>query len=259
MKRAQKLDYDRVAATYDRRFAEEGPSGITAALLGLAGQFDHPRMLEVGCGTGFWLDALRLVAGLRVGLDFSAGMLAQAQQRPRPAELTRGTAGRLPYPTAYFDLAYCVNAIHHFDQPIAFIEEAWRVLRPGGRLSIIGSDPTERRDLWYVYDYFPGTYETDLERFAAHSTVQSWLAQAGFQQIERRLAERIVAHKSGREILGDPFLEKNSCSQLALLSEAEYAAGVQRIRQALGAADAAGEALHFPVLIEMYQISGIKA
>ncbi len=61
-----------------------------------------------------------------------------------------------PIPDASFHLVFCVNALHHFDQPRSFITEARRLLAPGGTLVIIGMDPHAGRDEWYVYQYFYG-------------------------------------------------------------------------------------------------------
>jgi SAM-dependent methyltransferase len=159
----------------------------------------------------------------------------------------RGDAGQLPLADAAFDLVYCVDAIHHFDRPKSFISRARHLLRPGGALAVIGNDSYRRRDSWYAYRYFKGTYETDLRRFPSRSTLEAWMMEAGFTDIQWRQVERIVDHKHGREVLDDPFLDKDSCSQLALLTDQEYAAGLQRIERALQAADARRETLCFPV------------
>ena len=53
--------------------------------------------------------------------------------------------------------------------------------------------------------------------------------------------------KIGRGVLDDPFLQKDSCSQLALLPDEAYADGIRRIETALEEADATGDTLVFPV------------
>lgn len=79
---------------------------------------------------------------------------------------------------------------------------------------------------------------------------------AGFQQVERRPVERIVNHKTSETVLDDPFLQKHAASQLALLSDAAYAAGVQRIKAAIAEAETAGRTLIFPTELIMEMVWG---
>ncbi len=248
-----KIDYDRIASTYDQRFAGEAPRGTATALIRLAQEIAAQQVLEVGCGTGRWLAELAPLCKEVYGLDYSVGMLSQAQIREAPLILVRGLAGRLPLPDASFDLVYCVNAIHHFDQQRSFVNEVRRLLRPGGALAVLGFDPRQHRDKWYVFDYFEGTFDTDLARFSSWGTVMDWMVSAGFQQIEWRLAERIRDPKRGRAVLDDPFLRKNASSQLVLLSDDAYAAGLEKIGAAVEVGEASGEAPLFPceILIRM--------
>lgn len=242
----RRVDYDKIAPTYDRRYADEGSRGTARALLSLTRELAAKRILEVGCGTGRWLADLSLVCDKACGLDYSDGMLRQALKRDEELWLVRGRAGRLAFPDASFDLVYCVNAIHHFDQQRAFVFEARRLLRPGGALAIIGFDPRQHRDKWYVFDYFESAYETDLARFPSWGTALDWMASAGFVQAEWRLAERIRDHKQGAAVLNDPFLAKNASSQLSLLNDDAYAAGMNKIRSAVAKGEATGELPIFP-------------
>jgi ubiquinone/menaquinone biosynthesis C-methylase UbiE len=102
------------------------------------------RVLDVGCGTGRLAERMREAGPVRsvVGVDFSAGMLAQARERlgsgraspAGPTALVRGDATRLPFADAAFDAAVSTEAFHWFpDQDVA-LAEIHRVLRPGGRL-----------------------------------------------------------------------------------------------------------------------------
>lgn len=251
------VDYDRIASTYNRRFVADRQDGVAAALLALARDLGAERILEVGCGTGRWLADFQPITRQLYGLDFSAGMLAQACERDVDLHLVRGRGGQLSYPDGTFDLIYCVNAIHHFDNQRQFVSEAHRLLRPGGALAVLGSDPHDRRDSWFAYDYFEGMYEMDLGRFPSWGTIVDWMVADGFERVEWRPVERILDPKIGRAVLDDPFLQKDSCSQLALLTDEAYAAGLRRIEAALAEAKAAGETLVFPVDILIGVLVGL--
>jgi ubiquinone/menaquinone biosynthesis C-methylase UbiE len=243
----RKVDYNPLAATYDARYAAQRYEGIAQAVRDVAR--GAASALEAGCGTGRWLDEMRPLAGRVVGLDRSVGMLRQAQARP--GVLICGTACRMPFSAACFDLILCVNALHHFEQPRQFVEEARRVLRPGGRLAVVGFDPQRGADKWYVYQFFDGTYEVDVARYPAWDALRGWMVGAGFAGVTYRVAERITHTFHGREVQADPFLKKDSTSQLVLLSDDAYAAGLAKIEAAIAQAQAAGETAAFRVDIVM--------
>ena len=248
------VDYDRIAPSYNQRYGENQRSGTAAALVSLVQEVQAKRVLEVGCGTGHWLAELASHVSQVYGLDLSTGMLRQARTSV-PSGLVRGRGGMLCFADARFDLVYCVNAIHHFDRPRAFIAEAQRLLRPGGVLAVIGMDPRAEPE-WYVYDYFEGVYETDLERFPSWGAVMDWMVSDGFSDVACRVVDRYTDPKVGRAVLDDPFLQKSACSQLALLSDEAYVRGIRRIEAALDRADAAGVELVFDVDTSLEVITG---
>jgi ubiquinone/menaquinone biosynthesis C-methylase UbiE len=248
------VDYDRIAPSYNQRYGENERSGTAAALVSLANDVQAKRVLEVGCGTGHWLAELKPHVSEVYGLDLSTGMLCHARETA-PAGLVRGRAGQLGLSSASFDLVYCVNAIHHFDQPRTFVAEARRLLRPGGVLAVIGMDP-RANPAWYAYHYFEGVYETDLERFPSWGKIIDWMVASGFSNVSCRVVDRYSGIKVGREVLDDPFLKKDSSSQLALLSDDAYARGIRRIEVALDEAEAAGVDLLFHVDTELEMLAG---
>lgn len=102
------------------------------------GPFDDG--LDLCCGTGAGLRMLRpLCAGRAVGLDFSAGMLAEARRRAgAPVELVQADALQLPFENA-FDLVTCFGAFGHIprrDEP-RFVAGVRRALRPGGLFAFV--------------------------------------------------------------------------------------------------------------------------
>jgi ubiquinone/menaquinone biosynthesis C-methylase UbiE len=103
--------------------------------------------LDLCCGTGAGIAMLRPLCRQRVvGLDVSRGMLAVCRERvpdnPNlvPVELVRGNALALPFGEA-FDLVSCFGALGHIprrDEP-QFVQEIFRVLRPGGQFIFVTS------------------------------------------------------------------------------------------------------------------------
>ncbi len=239
------VDYDSLAPTYNERYTASPRPRTAESLRALLERVEAERVLEVGCGTGHWLQALSPEKYARWGLDLSYGMLQHARADSSVLPLAQGRAGRLPFADRNFDAIYCVNALHHFEEQQGFIREARRRLRPGGLLALIGTDPHGRRESWYVYNYFEGTYETDLQRFPSWGTVVNWMLETGFERLELLPVERIEEAWVGRQVYGTSFLQKEACSQLALLSDEAYVAGLERMEEAIREAERRGVPLYF--------------
>lgn len=255
-----KLNYDQIASDYNQRYPDSQTWDRGQALLKLASQLKAKTILEVGSGTGFWLNMLHQVTPQLYGLDFSAGMISQARKQPAPIKLTRGTATQLPYQSGTFDLLYCVDAIHHFGDHRAFIAEAFRMLKKGGALAVLGHDPHEAgEDSWYIYNYFEGVYDTDLRRYPSGRSVMDWMKADGFQNISAQEVEKIVNIHVGDGVFNDPFIKQNATSQLALLSAEKYQLGLKRIREALEQARAGNERIVFRSQISVKMFLGYKA
>jgi SAM-dependent methyltransferase len=114
----------------------------TEAALRPIGPFD--RGLDLCCGTGAGLRVLRrLGPGPVTGVDFSAGMLAQARSAHPHARLVRADARALPFAGA-FDLVVSFGALGHFlpaERPALFAG-VHRALRPGGVFAFpVGAQP----------------------------------------------------------------------------------------------------------------------
>lgn len=251
-------DYDRLSATYHQRYQVNALPGVAAHLAQAAAPHAGTPMLEAGCGSGHWLNQLADAGAPVCGLDFSAGMLAQARQRPQAGRfaLIHGHAVMLPCADGRFGLVAVVNALHHFGDAPAFIREAWRVLRPGGTLFIASMDPHHPHTRWSLYDYFPTTRPRDLARFISAGALVDRCIAAGFTAITWRVAEVIERVARGPAILADHFLERHSTSQLADLPLAEYEAGLARLRADV---TASGPACTFTTHIPMYALTARKA
>ena len=105
------------------------------------------RLLDVGCGLGEAALALAEDLGARgkvVGIDASTSMLSAARERARaavcPMRFSVGDALALDEPDSSFDAARSERTLQWLTDPQAAVDELARVLRPGGRISLIDTD-----------------------------------------------------------------------------------------------------------------------
>lgn len=95
------------------------------------------RLLDAGCGAG---GALLLAAELGAhvaGMDASAALLAIARDRLPGARLEQGDLEALPFADDAFDVVTGFNSFQYAADPVAALQEARRVTRPGGRVFIM--------------------------------------------------------------------------------------------------------------------------
>ena len=90
--------------------------------------------LELGCGTGVFLERAASTGARIDAIDLSQHLLRRARERmagsPR-VQLVCGNAEAMPYADGTFDAVYGSSVLHHLDLDRA-LREVCRVLRPGG-------------------------------------------------------------------------------------------------------------------------------
>ena len=95
-------------------------------------------VLDLGCGTGYWCAWFHRLGARPVGLDLSEEQLATARelQGEHGIEfpLIHASAEAPPLPDASFDVVFSEYGAAIWCDPQLWIPEAYRLLRPGGRL-----------------------------------------------------------------------------------------------------------------------------
>ena len=187
-KTAKTGPFDAHADRYDRWF-EVHQAAYISELLALRALVPRDgRGLEIGVGTGRFAGPL----GVAVGIDPSDAMLTRAAARG--IETTKGIAEALPFPDGSFDYALVVTTICFVDSPEKMLAEAFRVLKPDGKLVVgfidrqsgIGRGYLERQpeSVFYREAVFYSTAEVEDLLQAQGFNARTWV-----QTLFRPLAE----------------------------------------------------------------------
>ncbi len=135
---------------YDAALTARLPAEVLAGFVGVGNPLAAGRpepgehVLDIGCGTG--VDALLAAllvgsAGFVAGLEYSPGMVRRAEANKARAGLEHaaffhGAAEALPCRDASFDLLLSNGVFNLVVDKETALAEAFRVLRPGGRLAV---------------------------------------------------------------------------------------------------------------------------
>ncbi len=154
-KAANVLYHDAAASGYDAKWSISFDERCIAYVRDRAERMlprpRYGRVLEVGCGTGFFLLNLWQAGFVEHAhaCDISPGMLdACGQTAARlgcPIDLRGGDAEALPYDDGSFDLVVGHAFLHHLPDPPAALAAFLRVLVPGGAVFLAG-EPTRAGD-----------------------------------------------------------------------------------------------------------------
>lgn len=150
--------------------------GVRAGLTGLLALLAEDLVVgDLGCGTGLVAAELAPFVGRVIGVDESKSMLAAARRRladRRNVELRAGELEALPVADGELDAAVFSLVLHYVAEPAVALAEAWRAVRPGGRVVVVdmlAHGRTEYREqMGHVWQGFE------------EAQLCGWLAESGF-------------------------------------------------------------------------------
>jgi ubiquinone/menaquinone biosynthesis C-methylase UbiE len=184
------------------------------------------RVLEDGCGLGFYLHLLSRLSAAEVwGVEYDRARLsaALADEHAIRARLVQGDATRLPLPDASFDKLILSEVLEHLEDDAEALSEAARVLKPGG-VCAITVPHANYPPLWDPLNYgrerlgfghfssepLSGIW-TDHRRLYTRQQLASLVESVGFEVSDVRLETRYSVPFSHNLVygLGKFVMERN--------------------------------------------------
>jgi ubiquinone/menaquinone biosynthesis C-methylase UbiE len=212
-----KTDYDVASRTFDT-IRSNPQNDWTAALLRW-GRIDADSLvLDIGCGTGRFSMGLIACCGAETfGVDYSGGMLSRANTKARGI-WAQGDATHLPVADEKVDVAIMMLVLQHIDDEVMAISEAWRALKPGGRLVI--ATVSHARIRRHIMRHFPGLVDIDLARFIPVPEMKWHLRNVGFENVHSHVVKSEPAVQSVESVI--ERFRKRYMSTLALVPKKDF-------------------------------------
>ncbi|HZS10705.1 MAG TPA: metalloregulator ArsR/SmtB family transcription factor [Nitrospirales bacterium] len=177
--------FDELAGKFGRQYVPgRSWKGIAEALLKLM----PPLVIaDLGAGEGTISQMMAQKAKKVIAIDNSEKMVEFGSELVKKHGITNleyrlGELEVVPIPSGTVDLAFLSQALHHARHPERAVAEAWRILKPGGRVAILDLNRHHFEEARELYaDLWLGFTELEIEKY---------LAGAGFQNIETAIVHR---------------------------------------------------------------------
>ena len=130
--------YNMVADTYDHHYdyhrGRKYHTHLSNHLMKALPEGGH--LLDIGCGTGLFVEKYIQKGGHGTGLDISEKMVAKARHRCPDCEFIVGTGEKLPFADGSFNAVSSVLVFSYVRDPVAMLSEVYRILEPGGSVAL---------------------------------------------------------------------------------------------------------------------------
>jgi SAM-dependent methyltransferase len=155
-----------------------------ALLLGEARRGE--RVLDLGCGAGRFVEALRGAGADPVGVELAEAALERARRNVPGADLRLvAPDGSLPLGHGEGDLVWCSEVLEHVPDTVAFLTEVRRVLRRDGRLLVTVPDHGRLKRTLLALAHYDAHYDPlgQHVRFYTRRSLSRALHATGFEAV----------------------------------------------------------------------------
>ena len=189
--------FDELAGKFGRQYVPgRSWKGVAEALLKLM-----PPMViaDLGAGEGTISQLMAQRAKKVIAIDNSEKMVEFGSELARKhgilnLEFRLGDIEDVPIRTGTVDLAFLSQALHHARHPHRAVEEARRILKPGGRIAVLDLNRHHFEEAREMYaDVWLGFTELELERY---------LKDGGFKNVETALVHKETEAPHFETLLG---------------------------------------------------------
>ena len=231
-----KIKYDKIGENYNR--TRKADSVLTVKLLDYLCPKKEATYLDIGCGTGNYTHEFQQRRFAFIGIDPSEKMLDKARLKNDKIEWRLGSAENTGLPKNYVHGIIASLTIHHWTDLEKGFEELYSILKPGGKIVIFTSTPTQMKGYWLNY-YFPKMMKDSIRQMPALEMIKKSMGQAGFEItgldkyfIHPALADKFLyCGKHNPELYFEEEIRNGISSFSSLANKNEVVEGLSKLRK----------------------------
>jgi len=143
---------------------------------------DDPKILDLGTADGLMLSEIKkqLPKSDCVGIELSKELIESC--RDKNIKIVQGDVQNLPFKDESFDIVIATAIIEHLDHPMKLLEEAHRVLRPGGILILTTPNPFFEK----IADFIGHTEKEIHQTTFGLKKLKTYFKKTNFQILETK-------------------------------------------------------------------------
>jgi ubiquinone/menaquinone biosynthesis C-methylase UbiE len=195
-------NYNETSKSYDKTRIPAGVEIILGCLAKLDRPFEQMKILDAGCGTGNYSEALLKHVGHIEAVDINTGMIDVAANKLKSfveqgkIHFQQSNINELPFADQNFDAVIINQVLHHLEDQAAtgysshrlVFQELHRVLRPNGILIINTCSQEQVRNGYWFYQLIPEAVEMICKRYMPLEPLIEMLDDCGFSLNSRFVA-----------------------------------------------------------------------
>ncbi len=158
-------------------------------------------LLELGCGTGHWSDFFTKAGFFVTGIDSSDAMLEVAKRKEIPnVDFQKADAGKLPFSDNSFQTVVSITMLEFVEDIEGVIDEADRVLAPGGTLIVgclnalseVGKNKDNDPVFMHGRFFTPEAVKNMLSRFGSPTLSEGVYLSQDYQLLDKTSLQNTV-------------------------------------------------------------------
>jgi 2-polyprenyl-3-methyl-5-hydroxy-6-metoxy-1,4-benzoquinol methylase len=178
------------------------------------------RLLDVGSGFGFFLSEMESWGWEVMGVEISQKAMDYARD-VLGVTVYAGPLGKIGFPGNYFDAVTAFYVIEHLPDPMAFLKECYRILKPRGVVLLRYPHTTPIKNFLHLFGMENRLYDlpAHLSDFSPE-TIQRFLEKAKFEACQHLVGGYTIPNSLGRRVAS--LLFGNFAEALFYLSRGKF-------------------------------------